>query len=211
MTILSRYETTAGAREDILDKQDHVQNGETVRAEFPILRDGIALKKLYNESSSMKEVSLKIGCGETAVHKWIHRHGITPKPRLMCQKGVRKSITHRKKMSESAKRRTGELNSNWKGGVMKLNALVRSHGYTLRRKSVLERDNYECQHCGIDIDLHVHHILQIRDYPDLANDISNCMTLCGKCHRAIHFPNKNQANSVKPYMGNAELNLQGLK
>lgn len=205
MPILTRYETTAGAKEDVLDKQNHVQPGNA-SVKFPILRDKATLERMYAESFSMKELAMKIGCGETAVHKWIHRHGINPKPRLMCQKGVRKSDKHKASLSILAKTRTGSSNPNWKGGVMKVNALVRSMGYKQRRKAVLERDNYECQECGIDMDLHVHHILQIRDYPELANDLSNCMTLCGKCHRAIHFPKLNQANSVKPYMGNAELN-----
>jgi len=173
-----------------------------------VLRNKQKLEKLYYSSGSMKEVAIKLGCGETVVHKWIHKLGIKPKLRIMTIKGHKKSLKHRQKLSISAKKRVGELNPNWKGGKISENRKLRGRSYRERRTLVLERDNYECQKCGVDLRLHIHHIKPIKDYPELVNDISNCITLCRKCHYDLHFSGKNLANSVKPLpifrVGNAE-------
>jgi 5-methylcytosine-specific restriction endonuclease McrA len=173
-----------------------------------ILHDKEKLAELYNKSGSMVEVAKILGCGETAVHKWIHRFGIQPKPRTMNIKGHKKSDSCKKKLSELAKQRVGSKNPNWRNGATKKGMLLRGRSIRERRRLVLERDNHECQKCGIDMDLHIHHIKQFKDYPELVNDLSNCKTLCAKCHRAIHFPKENLANSVKPQrsitVGNAE-------
>jgi len=50
------------------------------------------------------------------------------------------------------------------------------------RKSVLERDNFECQICGSKENLNCHHIYPAVEYPILANDIDNGITLCESCH-----------------------------
>lgn len=71
----------------------------------------------------------------------------------------------------------------------------------LRRKA-LERDNNECQRCkklGLvhvdsvkkederkSIELNVHHIKEIEDYPELALNLDNLETLCLDHHNEIH-------------------------
>lgn len=48
---------------------------------------------------------------------------------------------------------------------------------------VLKRDNYTCVSCGQQGgDLHVDHIKDWSKYPSLRFDMSNCRTLCIKCH-----------------------------
>ncbi|MFE0619765.1 HNH endonuclease [Bacillus altitudinis] len=72
------------------------------------------------------------------------------------------------------------------------------------RAEVKQRDNYECQPCkrnglvSIDtneysesarrkkIQLVVHHIKELEDYPDLALDIDNLETVCVDCHNKEH-------------------------
>jgi len=72
------------------------------------------------------------------------------------------------------------------------------------REEVKKRDNYECQKCKrngyvtIDtneysesakrkkIQLVVHHIKELEDYPELALDMDNLETLCVNCHNRIH-------------------------
>jgi len=54
------------------------------------------------------------------------------------------------------------------------------------RLMVLERDDYQCSKCDSQEDLHVHHIEGVAQVPMLANDISNCMTVCSACHAEIH-------------------------
>jgi len=50
------------------------------------------------------------------------------------------------------------------------------------RHGVLERDNWQCQHCGARRRLEVHHVKRVADHPELAFTPSNCLTLCGPCH-----------------------------
>jgi 5-methylcytosine-specific restriction endonuclease McrA len=49
------------------------------------------------------------------------------------------------------------------------------------------RDDFTCRHCGvIGVKLHAHHILPWKQYPEHRADVSNGITLCIKCHRAVH-------------------------
>ena len=57
--------------------------------------------------------------------------------------------------------------------------------YSSRREAVLNRDNYTCQCCGKKhVRLEVHHII----FRSLGgtDDEKNLITLCEKCHKAIH-------------------------
>lgn len=59
------------------------------------------------------------------------------------------------------------------------------YGYSSRREAVLHRDNYTCQCCGKKhVRLEVHHII----FRSLGgtDDEKNLITLCEKCHKAIH-------------------------
>jgi hypothetical protein len=65
------------------------------------------------------------------------------------------------------------------------------------RSQALERDDYECQSCGITevehqeefgTGLNVHHVTDIADFedPDNADTLENLETLCAKCHGKKH-------------------------
>lgn len=64
-----------------------------------------------------------------------------------------------------------------------------------RRKSVYQRDEYECQNCGTkggprgNAELHAHHI--VPKSSGGTHELSNLQTVCEDCHNAIH--NKAQA------------------
>ena len=60
-------------------------------------------------------------------------------------------------------------------------ALVRKEWQAVRH-AVLERDKWQCQHCGARGRLEVHHVKRVADRPDLAFDPGNCLSLCGTCH-----------------------------
>ena len=59
-----------------------------------------------------------------------------------------------------------------------------------KRLEILERDNFECQECkaegGYSKGNVVHHILHLKDRPDLALEDSNLVTVCGACHNVLH-------------------------
>jgi hypothetical protein len=57
------------------------------------------------------------------------------------------------------------------------------------RKLVLERDNWECQICGANIndaELHCHHLTGVELNPVESADMDNCVTLCKDCHKKVH-------------------------
>lgn len=54
------------------------------------------------------------------------------------------------------------------------------------RKTVLDRDNHQCQHCGSYRNLHVHHIKPWGSFPQDRFDTGNCITLCKDCHLSVH-------------------------
>lgn len=59
----------------------------------------------------------------------------------------------------------------------------------LLRQLCFKRDNYVCQHCGINIksaQLHCHHIIGVTHSPIKQHDLSNVITLCKECHINLH-------------------------
>lgn len=62
------------------------------------------------------------------------------------------------------------------------------------REIVLRRDGYLCQEClryGKRVGARdVHHIKHLEDFPELAYERTNLISLCSKCHRERH-PEKN--------------------
>jgi 5-methylcytosine-specific restriction endonuclease McrA len=58
--------------------------------------------------------------------------------------------------------------------------------YIVWRKAILARDGFACRECGARGYLHAHHLAGFMDRPDLRFDLENGITLCRKCHGAIH-------------------------
>jgi len=59
----------------------------------------------------------------------------------------------------------------------------------LLRQLCFERDEYTCQRCGATIkeaQLHCHHIEGATQNPLLSNDLTNVVTFCKSCHKAVH-------------------------
>ena len=69
----------------------------------------------------------------------------------------------------------GERNTNWRGGK----------SYAFKKKTVLVRDNWTCVMCGHreQAIMEVDHIKPKCDFPELALEMSNLVTLCPNCHR----------------------------
>jgi len=91
---------------------------------------------------------------------------------------------HRDRISQSLIGKYGELSRNWKGGVEKINNLLRRRIEVKNWKiEIFQRDNFECQICGTNGNkLNCHHIKKWRDFPDLRINKGNGITLCENCH-----------------------------
>lgn len=79
------------------------------------------------------------------------------------------------------------------------------------RVKVLERDHYECQWCRNDktkprivTATVVHHIKEVNDYPDLAFDMNNCVSLCRECHERHHGRDKFKPREAQKKFWNEE-------
>lgn len=84
--------------------------------------------------------------------------------------------------------KSGASHGNWCGNKRGVHDLAVMKAFS---KSIMERDNYTCQHCGdhnykgrgARIRLEVHHIVAISENHELALVPSNAITLCSLCHR----------------------------
>ncbi len=96
--------------------------------------------------------------------------------------------------------RMGINNPAWKGGITPINQKIRnSLLHKCWSKSVLKKDNYICQICGIKKGKRIaHHIKSFSEYPNLRFAIDNGMTLCLKCHRYIHKLNRDELGRFLP-------------
>jgi hypothetical protein len=104
-------------------------------------------------------------------------------------------------------RYSGEQHPNYRQDSRRKN---RSGSHNKWANAVISRDAAICQHCGVTgVELHAHHIKSYRDYPELRFDVNNGLTLCFRCHWAIHTAsNENAVNSVNPLTVNAEGNTE---
>ena len=95
----------------------------------------------------------------------------------------------------------GENAPNWKGGITPINRAIRTClEYKLWRKSVFERDNYQCIWGGKEhgSKLNADHIKPFALFPELRFAIDNGRTLCEDCHRKTDtFGYKNNTKIIK--------------
>ena len=61
-----------------------------------------------------------------------------------------------------------------------------SNEYKAWRGNVLKRDKGVCQCCGLEDKLQAHHIFGCEEYPEMAYDEDNGITLCKFCHDKYH-------------------------
>lgn len=110
--------------------------------------------------------------------------------------GKQHSQETKQKMSDSHKKAISQdptlVTRMLMGTEEKYLSKVRGKGWRLVRLKALQRDHYICQECGeTKKRLVVHHIDwrgKRRDISqkEMNNDLSNLVTLCDKCHNAIH-------------------------
>jgi 5-methylcytosine-specific restriction endonuclease McrA len=97
---------------------------------------------------------------------------------------------------------SGSNHWNWKGGINSSNRIMRN---STRHKewslAVFQRDHFSCKCCGIHGQrgkIVAHHIIPWSLNKELRFDVSNGITLCKKCHCAIHKPRTGTGKSPMP-------------
>lgn len=106
--------------------------------------------------------------------------------------GKKHTTETRARMSEITRERTprGESHYAYSHGRSQHHlSLRRKPEYIAWRNAVFARDDYKCRDCGDDRggNLRAHHHKPIADFPELAYDIGNGVTLCHPCHELRHY------------------------
>ena len=77
-----------------------------------------------------------------------------------------------------------------------INNFYQSKAWKHKRRMILRRDGYRCQMCKRFgkwcSAVTVHHIKELEDYPELALDDHNLISVCQSCHNRLH-PDKGGA------------------
>jgi hypothetical protein len=104
------------------------------------------------------------------------------------QTGKTHSLESKIKMSLSNRKNKVD---KWDGFIKNKDTLEREKFRRIMQKSVLERDDYTCQMCGVrGGQLQVDHIQKWSDNKELRFEIDNCRTLCMGCHYFVTFGKK---------------------
>jgi 5-methylcytosine-specific restriction protein A len=84
----------------------------------------------------------------------------------------------------------------------------KSRAWSDKRKYILQRDHYECQHCRSEGKYKpantVHHIKHLDKHPELALDDDNLIAICEACHNSWAHPEKAEKFTEKNKSQKAE-------
>ena len=79
-----------------------------------------------------------------------------------------------------------------------LQKLRNSPGVKKWKKKIKSLDEGSCQCCGerVEKDLQIHHIMPLKNYPELVMDEGNGIALCKKCHDRYHEMYRDSENAA---------------
>ena len=149
--------------------------------------------KVCNKETYKRQTDLRQGFGNYCSHKCsnIDQRIGANKNCLTCGNSFYLEISRIRKNNCCSKKcrgifERGENHWNWQGGIYEMYNEIRSSPLSKRWSiEVKERDNYECQICGINKKLQANHIKKFSDYPELRFDLNNGITLCEYCHKLV--------------------------
>ena len=67
----------------------------------------------------------------------------------------------------------------------------KSSEYQTWRREVRQRDENTCRICGVQRNIHIHHVKPLEKYPEFAIELDNGITLCGNCHAFLSGKEEN--------------------
>lgn len=141
------------------------------------VRDGSTRAKLNAQKYPRKQIQNKItvACAWCDKEYLVWPYRVRETKYFYCSKEC--------KAAHWSQEYTGENAFNWKGGEWK--RLADKRGWTRYKKTrcvALERDKYQCQLCGSKEKIVTHHIIPVKERPDLIFDPNNLIILCDWCH-----------------------------
>jgi thymidylate synthase (FAD) len=165
-------------------------------------KEWLSQKKIESiqNKQGLSYISDCAGVGYSTIRKWLSKNGLSytkkevalytdvwnknktgykVKPRTKEQKEYMRSITPK-----------GENHPLYKGGSGALRKRI-CNFLDYHRKDIYEKYDYICQHCKKKLSgkIHLHHIKEVAEYPELAFDLDNVIPMHDFCHREHHGKN----------------------
>lgn len=173
-------------------------NGQTLKNAGRIYQNKKWLKAQFAKGLIPKDIAALVGCSVEAVKKWAYRHELMWEKKQW-NKGTRYTIEiseqerdRRRQHGRAVTARrveAGTIPSGPDHGAWKLDLPAEKRVYNRlkyqRERIILEKGGV-CTKCGSEKNIHVHHVQEVRNRPDLAFDELNMTLLCSKCHAAHH-------------------------
>ncbi len=150
----------------------------------------VANIRKWSVSESKQVIQEKI---DKEVKKWNRKQKVKRRPKKLKKQDALVAYAKSEKKKEWKKR----VFAGWKDTPEQA-AIRCSPEYQEWRRTVLERDNYTCQHCEkTGGRLVVHHIKTFKMNIELRMDPDNGVVLCNKCHETLHLSRMKQPKIVK--------------
>jgi thymidylate synthase (FAD) len=157
------------------------------------------MEKQREAGLSVQQIADKAGCSYHCVRKWLRVHGLQFDQKeywfgggnsVPWNKGKRgysqppRTPEHLEKLRAKVQR--GPDSNFWRGGVTSERASIGAWT-TAQAPRVHAKYDYVCQICGKrGGELHAHHLKPVVEYPELAYDFENLISVCATCHASIH-------------------------
>lgn len=151
------------------------------------------LKFLYLiEDKTQQQIADEYDVSEALVKKWLASYEIN-KPgggrfengTIPPNKGVTGKVTFfmpKEAKGKISKSRMGSKNPMWKDGL------------SVKQKNARKLRKSECEECGSEDQLQIHH----KDRNHFNDNLSNLRTLCNSCHQTLHQEEDGNGNSLVP-------------
>jgi len=156
--------------------------------------DAEKMRQYYEEEKSVRGVAERLqgNPSQGAVIKWLDKHGVETS-HDHATRGERVLVECDNSGSEKEVYESTIRGNSWYcslkcmgEGYEKERTPERPYrgGWGSAREEARSRDNEECQVCGSQSNLHVHHIIRVVEFKSHkeAHDLDNLVTVCRSCH-----------------------------
>jgi len=165
----------------------------------PLYRNKLWLKDKREKGWSVQQMADAAGCSYSTIRKYLKKFGLQfdPLQNLLGVNGkppwnkglkgykINRIVTEEQKQ-KIREARSGPKSNFWRGGVSTERQKIARWTTQIAHK-VHKKYDYTCQVCGkLGGKLHAHHIKPVVEYPELAYDFNNLISVCEECHKKLH-------------------------
>ncbi|UBF23244.1 HNH endonuclease [Haloarcula tailed virus 2] len=164
-------------------------------------KDKETLVDMYiTKDMTQREIASEFGCSVGVINKYIQRFNIKKEQFIDVTREQLREMYHEYGMRQWEIAEKLGCTPSMVQILMKRHDIETRHSADYReaseerdsdrykewRSAVYEKDNYECQICGCNDDLHAHHIIPWAESDKYRYDVDNGKILCTQCHAWTH-------------------------